>query len=508
LTHPKASSYKTPDKTRREAKEEEMRRGQILRWAMRLFVLVCFTGFAVAADAGPAAIDATHYPSLSDKEIGHLRWIVKLAEQPPGDWSHMGGAEPGQENMEAYRYQLGFMTYFLALAQYHKTPAYREVYQRAMDRLIQKMVRKDVWSYWPEVSKGGKAYDPDLKEFGPGWIDPVRDQNIMYSGHLLHMLGLYKMLYRDAKYHSVCCEINAVFPECNQHPILGLMLYDHVNRTDYSSVRESFKKVFYEKKFIDPTTHNAMAFYMVKQDKVVPISSPAADGWTGAFMHAWDPKFIESHYPYQAKRHVKWHPDGTASAPDRVHKLLGEAFFSILAKEIGDSKTAEGILAWADKNLNPSWQDGTLRFPRDDEKGVTALVDNLLALARVNVGNGLWTLHNRPWDEDHLAKPYISRVEYPQAVVQQAYYDSAKDVLVATLAPGTRDTKSTSFAVNNLDASKVYSIIQDGRTLGQLRKGTLDLKSETKGVEWKAEGALTLLTTLAKPTTFLIAAER
>jgi hypothetical protein len=62
--------------------------------------------------------------------------------------------------MEAYRYQLAFMTYALALAQYHKTPAYQELYQQAMDSLIKKMTRRDVWGFWAESSKGARSSTP------------------------------------------------------------------------------------------------------------------------------------------------------------------------------------------------------------------------------------------------------------------------------------------------------------------------------------------------------------
>jgi len=243
-------------------------------WIVGLFILLLFIFLLDALYVETTDFKPEDYPSLSDKEMGHLRSAIKLADQLPGDWSYMGEKEPGQEHMEAYRYQLAFMTYFLALVQYHKTPAYREIYQRATDKFIQKMLRKDAGSYWPEVSKKGKIYDPDLKEFGPGWVDHIKDQNIMYSGHLLPMLSIYKMLYRDMKYdapgsltfvwdwiravrqkfeyghksiaeiiyeqfmensyHSICCEVNVVFPEWNQHPILGLMLYDHDYLTNYS----------------------------------------------------------------------------------------------------------------------------------------------------------------------------------------------------------------------------------------------------------------------------------
>lgn len=526
-----------------------MKKQRVFIWITGLLLMISLMVWGGSVGAKTLEVKASDYPSISEKEMGHLRWIIKLADQLPGDWSHMGGREPGQEHMESHRYQLAFMTYFLALEQYHKTPAYREIYQRGMDEFIQKMLRKDVWGYWYEVSKGGKRYNPALKELGHAWIDPVCSKNIMYSGHLLHMVGLYNMLYRDVKYdepgsitftwdwvgfvrkkfeydhkslseviykqfvenpwHSIECELNVIFPECNQHPILGLMLYDTVHSTSYSDrARKLFKKVFYDKGFIDPTTHRAMTFYMVQQKHVVPATSPAADGWTGAMMHAWDKEYIESHYPYQQKAGVTWQSDGTARAPCKVFGTLGDGYFAILAKEVGDNKTAEGILAWADKNMDPVWQDGMYHYPRNDDKHFTALCDNLLAVTRADVKDGLWALHSRPWGQDHFAKPYVSSVDYPKALVKQAFYDPDKDCLIVTLLPGTEDTRTTSFVVNNLDQSKVYSITKDGKTLGSLQKGVLHPDTGVKSLEWKADGTLKISTDLVRPCTFLVLADK
>ena len=459
----------------------------------------------------------------------------------------MGGVEEGQEWMEAHRYQLAFMTYALSLAQYHKTPAYRELYQQAMDQLIRKMTRRDVWAFWAESSKGGKKMNPALKEKGPGWIDPVVDKNIMYSGHLNHMVELYQMLYQDRKYdkagslvftwewlreplnrfeydstklattihrqfkenpwHTIECEVNMIFPQCNQHPVLGLMLYDHNHGTNLSGVRDMVRKTFIDKKFLNPETHNFMYFYMLEQDKMIPTASPSADGWTGAFMHAWDPKLIEENYPYQAKQHVKWQPDGTASVPDKTWGSIGAPHFALLAREVGDEKTAKGIVAWMDKDWTPASSDGMFRYPRNDEKKVTPLVTILAAVAELDVKNGIWALHNEPWKEDHFTKPFISNVEFPRAIVRQAYYDSNKDALVITLLPGTKDKGSTSFLVNQLDKSKVYSVHKDGQSIGQLKKGAVQAKKGDKALEIKGEGILSISTDLSKAHTFIVQAK-
>ncbi|KAH6959804.1 hypothetical protein BKA56DRAFT_501457, partial [Ilyonectria sp. MPI-CAGE-AT-0026] len=220
-------------------------------------------------------------------QLSHVEHMLALSEQLPGDWATMGSFDPYQEGDDAYRYQLAYMAYTLALVQHHYVPAYRERYQKAFISLIDKMLRQDVWAYWENTSRGGRAMDPDLPSLTDGWVDPVCRQNIMYSGHLLMMIGLYEMLYRDGRYDQPgsinfrfrpifrgmgpeefaynhtslanaiynefkrqnflgCeCEPNGIFVYCNQFPILGFMHYDATHGTDLSmSVIEGFSKAW------------------------------------------------------------------------------------------------------------------------------------------------------------------------------------------------------------------------------------------------------------------------
>jgi hypothetical protein len=226
-------------------------------------------------------------------------------------------------------------------------------------------------------------------------------------------------------------------------------------------------------------------------------------------MHAWDPKLIEENYPHQAKQHVKWQSDGTASVPDKTWSSIGAPHFALLAREVGDEKTAKGILAWMEKNWTPIWSDGMFRYPRNDEKKVTPLITNLAALAEVNVKNGIWALHNEPWKEAHFARPSITGVEYPKALVKQAYYDADKDFLLVTLVPGIRSAKtSTQFLVNKLDGSKVYSVRKNGKILGYVKKGVLQPQKGAKVLEAKGEGKLGISTDLSRTYTFVVQAEK
>jgi hypothetical protein len=92
--------------------------------------------------------------------------------------------------------------------------------------------------------------------------------------------------------------------------------------------------------------------------------------------------------------------------------------------------------------------------------------------------------------------------------VKQAYYDSSKDALIVSLVPGAKTASNTSFIVNQLDTSKVYSIRENGKLLGNLKKGVLQPAKGVKGLEGKGEGSLGISTDLSRSYTFVIQAEK
>jgi hypothetical protein len=313
-----------------------------------------------AAGAATGFSSAGGPPELDELQLGHLRHIVRLARQAPGDWSHMGPFDITQEGDDAYRYQLAYMVYTLALTQYHRTPAYRELYRDAMRALIEKMLRLDVWGYWELASKGSHVMDPDIAEVAKGWADPVVHKNVMYSGHLLMMVGLYEMLYRDHRYdeegaitfehrppyHGLgpedfrydhkrlldviyaefernsfmgCeCEPNGIFVYCNQPPMLGFMLYDHTHGTDIARpTLQRFKAAWSSRTslFSDDPTASMPVFLLVKQDEV--ISEDTGDNmesasviWWAPLIRIWNKDYVEAVYPLARDRAIVRHEDG------------------------------------------------------------------------------------------------------------------------------------------------------------------------------------------------------
>jgi hypothetical protein len=523
----------------------------------------------VISVGGPLARAGESPRGLSDAELGHLRQFVRLASQDLDDWRGWEGAD--QRGMEAYRYQAAFMAYTLTLQQYHSVPAYRELHEKTIARLIVRMLQKPVWEYWEEVSQGLEWYDPDFSGPLPAVRDPVQDRNIMYSGHLVHMAALHEMLYRDFRWDlpgaftfrwseseayayslptlitrirdemadgpgGVQCEPNLIFPECNQHPILAFKLFDDLHSTDLFAARTYFARLFTRAPMVDPETHEVVAYYRVKQDEVLgdlnprvgmptdlvvwPLTklglmsfdSPSACGWTGVFMHAWDPESVSRHYPHQRAHHVLLQEGGGVRPSFDMTDQLSVGYFASLAVEMGDEATARKLLAYADATYEPVWEDGRLVYPiraREPEgwlgrlsswllwdRGTltTHLTDKLIALARSNRPNGMWQLHNRQWTDADFRHPLVEGVDFPRALVRSAWWDADAQVLHVTLVPGTNAAEPTRFRVTGLDPAESWEVLRDGAHLARIGDWAADLPGE--GVRIAAPGVLELTTSL------------
>lgn len=495
-------------------------------------------------------------PELDDLQLGHLQFIENVARQRHNDWSGMDSEEAGQGGFDAYRYQLAMMAYTVHLANYHYTPAWRDGPQLISEKLIEKMMRFDVWSFWEMTSRGAKQFDPSLAALSEGWRDPVVRQNIMYSGHLFQMVATYGMLYDSARYEQpgaltfvynpvgrglgkeeypydtlklaevmleqfdangyagIECEPNAIFVECNQHPILAFRLLDHRRGTSYyPEVSARYLKVFEEQQFFDSENGSSMFFKMIKQDRKVPAQMAWNDGWAGIFMHGWAPEKVARVYPLLRNKYVVRQADGSAVIPFEKPSPFwswDNGFFAALAREVGDQETSNAILAYADRHWSPAWDQGGLRYPRndafDDGSGrgtgtperftsprVNTLTGNaLLGLARVNPGKGLLSMIQQPWDAEHFRQPHITDVS-SHARVAQAVFDPEAAVLTVGLRPVRGETAPppASLVVRNLTPGARYVVELNGAVVA--RAGGDSVRSAASAVGASSQdGALRL----------------
>jgi hypothetical protein len=498
-----------------------------LAWipAQALAILVLVTTASCTADPVTPVppVDPASYPSLSPEAMGQLRWVLDLASRPLDDFTDLEAANQG--DLTSYRYGIAFSGYFLSVVQYHQLPAWDQAIRPAMDGLIHKLLQRRVWEYWAETSKGIATLEPQMDLPYPERHDPVGEKNIMYSGHVAHLVNLYESLYRDFAwdrpgsivyewapdekyvydntalidvlhrqmadnpYHGICCEPNAVFPECNQHPVLAFRLYDATHGTDRFKVADLFYEFFMQKELTDAKTGETAMLYLVKQDStlsqanpqygnqnddlirqlvdegIITFESATANGWTGTFMHAWKPDFVEARWAAWKTRHYTPTDDGAATLKEETWEpLVRYGFFAMLAGEMGDAEARDRLLAYSDRTFPKEWRDGTLHYvcPPVSTSPCTNLTDKLIAFARVNPPGGWLAVHERPFDDVHFAQPRLAGVDFPTVLVTRAIYDRSKEALVASFRPGTGTEGSTTVSAEGLDPTRTWRVTVDG----------------------------------------------
>ncbi|KAL8951149.1 MAG: hypothetical protein Q9222_002856 [Ikaeria aurantiellina] len=344
------------------------------------------------------AEEISKLPKLTRQQCGHLRHFHNLATQPDGDWSLMGSAT-GQDHDESFRYQMAFMAYGAGAAHYHRLPALRSVFKGLIQKLISKMLHRDVWSYWYLTSQSGTKLDPDLKELRKPWADPVCKENVMYSGHLLLMISLYSMLFADDHYDEpdsivfdwnplfwgmgseqysytrstlqntilkemeksgwmgACCEPNLVFIVCNQFPIIASRYNDVRNNTHVvDDVLTKYKKAWAQRGMI---SENGLfrKWYQVNQDNVSDGQEISHSAWIMAFM-PWNYAQIQSMYHSVSKGYLQRVDDRINIRPPLFANEIRR-----VAKASKEDADSPSLLEQARKNVEQAPPTQTSRAP-------------------------------------------------------------------------------------------------------------------------------------------------
>ncbi|KAJ7605056.1 hypothetical protein DFH06DRAFT_1275649 [Mycena polygramma] len=396
------------------------------------------TTTVVAADAALAA--SYDFPTalplgllqssqkLSLLQAGHLRHFHNLATCAPGEWPHMGTQAPGQEWLDALRYQLSTMTYAAGAAHYHRLPALRSVFKPLFENLITKMLKKDVWAYWYMTSQSGRMTDPDIQElrkpFPP--IQLSRRISWYYSGHLLLMVALHGMLFNDDKYDAlvfkwnpiffgmgserfsynrttlqeailkemerenwigVCCEPNCVFVVCNRFP--------------YNKAWKSQKGFLQDDGlFVD--------FYMTRQSQVIPSGGVGFTAWACTFMPGWNPEEVHALYPAQSLGFITRIPDGRVNVNSNI---MGHAIRALVKQEGADPHAPETIRKAREekRHLQPRYdetEDAAGNWTRMDPYTGNAAI----GYARLNVYDGQKKMWEAPWTRERFADAMVLTV--------------------------------------------------------------------------------------------------
>lgn len=458
-------------------------------------------------------------PELDDLQAGTLRRILNLSAQLPGDWSGMLGHTMVGEDYGAFRFQLAYMAYALALTHVHRMPAAPGVFQKPFDNLIQKILTADCWMYWSYVSTGDGVFNKALGKLPQKW-DPVGEDNIMYSAYVQSMALMYHYLFRDDKYAQpgaltfelktkfwneggfsfpyderslneiiywqmaelgflgVACEPDCVFQICNQPNLIGFRMHDLIYGGELAAhASKGYVQAWKEFGMLDEGG-NFQAFVQVHNRNVLSADSPLLNFWLMSLLHSWYPDVVEQQYPKLMERYLLDGPDGTKwikpvppiGEPEDAQRTSQDmSWAACCASEVGDTDTLSRMLAYADRFQNPVWENGAYYYKRRDANfdkdgyfiGMDAASGNAMySYARLNVKDGLKKLYDGPLDDRHFAAPAL--IDLPFDVdVRRASFDAERNALALTL--GTLPTKrSITLEVRAPQARDLPTVLKDG----------------------------------------------
>ncbi|KAF2099441.1 hypothetical protein NA57DRAFT_65513 [Rhizodiscina lignyota] len=514
------------------------------------------------------SLDLSKYPKFSRQQAGHLRHFHNLASATDGNWPHMGAQEPGQEFLDAYRYQLATMAYAAGLAHYHHMPAMRSLFQPLMRNLILKMLRREVWGYWYLTSQSGIRVDPDLKELRKPWADPVVTENIMYSGHLLLMTSLYAWLFDSDEFEKpgsivfnwdpifwgfgpeafkydnrslqrailnemersgwagVCCEPNLVFVVCNQFPLIAMRYNDVRDGTDtIGEILPKYRAATAERKMIQTDDSLYVNAWRMRQKNVMPAHGLDFTAWANAFMNTWNSDFVRSVYDKQSlgyitnidgKTEVQHTMVGTkfrelvnkeGAAPDSPETLkhAKEFFFSNKGmikfpytqptfgyvvkwlSELGKTAELNALLDYADARLKPTWENGGLFYPRNDQQvdedanwtHMDPFTGNAaIGYGRFNVEDGQKKMWDHPWTREDVAKrPYVDGLDLSQDVdCLRGSWDEDMQGMIVTLKSWDAAVHKISFTVKNLPNGHKWAVYRNGALSTTTSASNIDIR--------------------------------
>jgi hypothetical protein len=141
--------------------------------------------------------------------------------------------------------------------------------------------------------------------------------------------------------------------------------------------------------------------------------------------------------------------------------------------ELGKDIELNGLLAYADANLKPTWENGGLYYPRNDQlvndEGKWRHMDPFsgnaaIGYARLNVANGQKSMWDCPWTREYLAaRPWVDGLDLSQNVdCLRGIWDEESKAIIITLMTWSNEAAQVQFSAKNLEAG-TWTLYQQGR---------------------------------------------
>lgn len=500
------------------------------------FIIVLFFSFSLFC----CSIDAKQTSTksrLTEKELKLIRFISYLTHLQTTTttnrtWKGWETNYNGpQLDLDSVRYPLAHIGYTAAALAY-RTPNYRELSVRILKDVIDRMLTIHVWGYidhyWKKVST---------------FPDPVCYENIMYSGHLLQLITLYESITGDLSYDTVgfdfvwnktgdpittihytttklaqvifkqmdressagvSCEPGWVYTICQNHPHLGLRLYDVVRhgQTNISRISSKWKDFLRQHAVEDiPFYRENRYFKMLYQREThfwVPFfASTGNDGWALAWMSPWFDQNQTSDFVcdgwktmYQNKY---WTPSKNQSAPGcfldtggyigvrmQFNSWLATSFYPIVEKQCSIEATDKlnCTYEWFENNfgtyLDTDHDGFDETFYYETHTFYSNWVTTNVLLSLIMGENSFTTqqfLRNvyttRLFEKFNTDEPEVLNVDYPFVRVGAAEFNRTRKILSINLNTQKAMIVSTQFDVKYPNAVlSLTNITRDGLTTG------------------------------------------
>lgn len=345
------------------------------------------------------------------------------------------------------RFQMAFQAYAIA-AVGERIPAFRRPTARALGVLVERMLLPEIWKYW--LVRGDS-------------LDPVGPHNVMYSGHLGQMIGLYERFASDGRFdrpfrlddgarsshehthatvagalarqmrendcHGVTCEPGFIYASCNHHAAIATILHDNVHGAGLASSVPQWLD-WMSRRMLKPLGGIFNVAHISSYDRTIPISFRIMDAWGMAFLNPYGPGVFRRLYPRWRKTISR--SDGRAwiraLPPNELFEIadsdLNTAFAYVAAKEAGDDEIAGALERQAEERLG--WaRGGNVKACWNARRRM--MVSSLFALGEAVGPDGM--LHAiRPRRPDFFALPELIQVE--NAEVEAAHWDQDGNLLV------------------------------------------------------------------------------
>ncbi len=468
------------------------------------------------------------YPQLNERACGWLKFIHRKATTPD-DWSSAGAprawwdqySTPPMTNFP--RFDLADSAYAVALMA-DKTPAWREVYARILDELVQR--HTTFWAavdwltqigsdpqrkHYPEAWKGTLIPEHLWGDYdSPGWTangvqpwglqsDPIRaDGMLFFKGFFNLIMSLQRYVSGDDRWtkpFSVAgledqtfewthervaqhltdqwrrhpegphCENTKIWPYCLSAAGLGLKMFDQVSGGTTHAVAQAWFDYAREHymTFKDGRLQSVALYYdpIVKHVHHVGTGGGLAAAW---YVLPQNPVLAELMYLASVEA-IGWrNPRLPVAVPTDPRGLVMGA---MLAREFGDAVTEARLRLTLERVAEPRHFGLDARefgfwFHLDEPWPRGQLSASLMVTEVADPGD--WQrLFNAP-NLLKFAEPTVEGVDFPQLGLSQAYNDVADGMLsVGTYDATTSERgRGTQFRITNLPYMDAVYVRCDG----------------------------------------------